>query len=51
MTIPLHCKLVCKFGYDDCFNCRFLKECFPKTFELRQLAIDKKWKDKYGDEF
>ena len=46
-----HQTLVCKHGYDDCFNCRFLKNCFPKTYELKMKAITKKWKDNYGDDF
>ncbi len=36
---------------DDCLSCHLLKACFPKTYELKMIAIDKKWKDKYGDEF
>ena len=35
----------------DCFQCHFLSDCFPKTYKLKMEAIDKKWKDKYGDEF
>jgi len=52
MTLPVHCKLVCtKYEHPDCINCNYLSDCFPKTYKLRQEAIDKKWKDEYGDEF
>ena len=46
-----HYHLECNYGYNDCINCPLLKDCFPKTYKLRMKAIDKKWKDKYGDEF
>lgn len=35
----------------NCLDCFFLKDCFPKTYEKKMKAIDRKWKEKYGDEF
>ena len=35
----------------DCLKCNLLSSCFPKTYKLRQAAIIKKWKDKYGEDF
>ena len=51
VTKMKHYHLECNYGYNDCINCPLLKDCFPKTYKLRMKAIDKKWKDKYGDEF
>jgi len=36
---------------NDCRKCNLFSSCFPKTYELRQAAITKRWKKKYGDEF
>jgi len=33
-----HFKIKCNYGYDDCFKCKLLKDCFPKTYALRQKA-------------
>lgn len=46
-----HYHIVCDFGYDDCIKCRFLKDCFPKTYKKKIEGINKRWKEKYGDEF
>lgn len=35
----------------DCLKCSLLKDCFPKTYEKRQKAIEKRWKDEYKNEF
>ncbi len=46
-----HCHLVCDYGYDDCFSCNHLQQCFPKTYKLKMENVDKRWKEKYGDDF
>ena len=41
----------CNYGYDDCFKCHLLSDCFPKTYKRKMEAVDRRWKEKYGDEF
>jgi len=36
---------------DDCFKCHLLSYCSPKAYKRKMEAVDKRWKDKYGDEF
>lgn len=43
--------LCCSLGKSDCIKCKHLNLCFPKTHKKKMEAVNRRWKEKYGDEF